>query len=52
MRVCIEYDSKVIDIEKPDNFYGDNLALFGETLADALAAIGLNLDGSITERKQ
>jgi len=49
MKICIEYNGRWVEMDKPDHNYGSNIETFREIAHLAFAAVELELIGEINE---
>ena len=49
MKICIEYNGRWVEMDKPDHNYGSNIETFREIAHLAFAAVELELEGEINE---
>lgn len=49
MKICIEYNGRWVEMDKPDHNYGSNIDTFREIARLAFAAVELEFVGEINE---
>ena len=49
MKICIEYNGRWVEMDKPDHNYGSNIDTFREIVQLAFSAVELEFVGEINE---